>query len=281
MTARLSVNDLHVNYGGDPVLAGISAEIPAGEITTLIGPNGCGKSTLLLSMCGLLDYTGSITHGGAPIAKMKPRERARSIALLPQSPVAPERISVGQLVARGRHPHHSWFQQWTVEDEQKVEEALRTVGVEAFADKELQNLSGGQRQRAWIAMTVAQDTPTLLLDEPTTYLDLAHSIEILRLVRTLRDTEKKTIVMVLHDLNLAIRYSDHLIVMDSHGKIVATGHPWKIITPDLLWRTFCLDAVVVSDPETGGPLIVPRKDVSGSARELGKREVAENDFTEQ
>ncbi len=260
MTSSFITQDLTVSYGDKTILNGLSLQIPKGKITTLIGPNGCGKSTLLNSLCGLLDYSGEIAHDGTPIDQLKPKDRARQIALLPQSPIAPEGLTVFQLVTRGRHPHQSWLQQWSAEDEAKVSHSLDVVGASALAQSTLQNLSGGQRQRAWIAMTLAQDTPTVLLDEPTTYLDLAHSIDILRLVRRLRQQEHKTIVMVLHDLNLAVRYSDHLIVMSPDGTIAAAGEPNRVIDAALLKQTFGLDAVVIEDPETAGPLIVPRKD---------------------
>lgn len=256
---RLSARDLSVSYHGTPVLADLNVDIPTGVITTLIGPNGCGKSTLLKSLATVLDFTGSVTLDGRDITAMRRTERARLLAMLPQQPVAPDALTVEQLVARGRHPHQSWLQRWSSEDETKVAQALALTNTTELSKRPLSELSGGQRQRVWIAMTLAQDTPTLLLDEPTTYLDLAHSIELLRLVEQLRDTENKTIVMVLHDLNLAVRYSDHLIAMGRDGTVYAYGSPETIVTPTLLAEVFGLAARVIADPVTGGPLIVPEK----------------------
>lgn len=260
MKSSFAISNLSVSYGDRSVLHELSVDIPQGKVTTLIGPNGCGKSTLLNSLCGLMPYQRSITYEDTPIMGLRSRERARRIALLPQSPTAPEHMTVFQLVARGRHPHQSWFSQWSAQDELIVRQALRAVGMECRAGSELQHLSGGQRRRAWIAMALAQDTPTILLDEPTTYLDLAHSIEVLRIVRGLCDRDGKTIVMVLHDVNLAIRYSDILLAMEADGSIAAVGTPWDVISAEMLRRTFGLRAIVVNDPETGGPLVVPRKD---------------------
>ena len=254
--SRLRARGLTAGYGDTEILHGIDTDIPAGRITALIGPNGCGKSTLLSCFSTLLPYRGGVLLDDRDLRSVPRRERARLLALLPQQPTAPDGLTVAQLVARGRHPHQTWWSQWSTRDEAEVGRALETTGVPDLADRTLDQLSGGQRQRVWIAMTLAQDTPTLLLDEPTTYLDLAHSIDVLSLVRRLRDEEGKTIVMVLHDLNLAVRYADHLLVM-GEGRIAATGTPDEVMDADLLRDVFGLDARVVPDPVTGGPMIVP------------------------
>lgn len=256
---RLSARGLSTSYQGARVLSDLDVDIPTGAITTLIGPNGCGKSTLLKSLATVLDFSGTVTLNGRDIRSMKRTERARLLSMLPQQPVAPDALTVEQLVARGRHPHQSWLQRWSSDDESKVAQALELTNTAELAKRPISDLSGGQRQRVWIAMTLAQDTPTVLLDEPTTYLDLAHSIDLLRLVERLRDTEDKTIVMVLHDLNLAVRHSDYLIAMGSDGTVRAAGTPSDIVTPDLLAEVFGLAARVVVDPVTSGPLIVPEQ----------------------
>ncbi|MEZ2121759.1 MULTISPECIES: ABC transporter ATP-binding protein [unclassified Corynebacterium] len=253
---RLRVRGLTAGYGNTEILHGIDTDIPAGRITALIGPNGCGKSTLLSCFSTLLPYGGSVLLDDRDLGCVPRRERARLLALLPQAPTAPDGLTVAQLVARGRHPHQSWWSQWSTRDEAEVGRALEITGVRDLAERTLDQLSGGQRQRVWIAMTLAQDTPTLLLDEPTTYLDLAHSIDVLSLVRSLCDEAGKTIVMVLHDLNLAVRYADHLLVM-GEGKIAARGTPGEVMSPEMLRDVFGLKARIVPDPVTGGPMVVP------------------------
>ncbi len=254
--ARIAARGLTVGYGQDPVLRDLDLQIPADRVTTLIGPNGCGKSTLLKSLCDLLPFTGEVLLEGRSIRELKGVQRARRLTLLPQSPTAPEGLSVAGLVARGRHPYQSWLAQWSARDDDVVRDALEATGLLDLAQRPIAALSGGQRQRVWIAMALAQDTPTLLLDEPTTYLDLAFSIDVLSLVRRLRQERGKTVVMVLHDLNLAIRHSDHLVAL-AGGAVAAQGAPEQIITPELLEEVFGLTAVVVEDPVTGGPLVVP------------------------
>ncbi|OIJ36733.1 hypothetical protein BK826_02385 [Rothia kristinae] len=254
--ARIAARGLTVGYGQEPVLRELDLEIPADRVTTLIGPNGCGKSTLLKSLCDLLPFSGEVLLEGRSIRDLKGVERARRLTLLPQSPTAPEGLSVAGLVARGRHPYQSWLAQWSARDDDVVRDALEATGLLDLAQRPIAALSGGQRQRVWIAMALAQDTPTLLLDEPTTYLDLAFSIDVLSLVRRLRQERGKTVVMVLHDLNLAIRHSDHLVAL-AGGAVAAQGAPEQIITPELLEEVFGLTAVVVEDPVTGGPLVVP------------------------
>lgn len=246
-----------VGYGQRTIIRDLSATFPAGKITTIVGPNGCGKSTLLRAMSGLLNLdTGTVSVDGQNISDMKRKDVARILGMLPQSPVAPEGLLVSDLVARGRHPHQAWFRQWSSTDEDAVFEALKQTGSADLASRTLEELSGGQRQRVWISMVLAQNTDILFLDEPTTYLDLATSVDILELVDSLRQELGRTVVMVLHDLNLAVRYSDYLVVMKD-GQVIASGTPAEVITAELLQEAFDLRARVIEDPETGDPLIVP------------------------
>ena len=246
-----------VGYGQRTIIRDLSATFPAGKITTIVGPNGCGKSTLLRAMSGLLNLdTGTVSVDGQNISDMKRKDVARILGMLPQSPVAPEGLLVSDLVARGRHPHQAWFRQWSSTDEDAVFEALKQTGSADLASRTLDELSGGQRQRVWISMVLAQNTDILFLDEPTTYLDLATSVDVLELVDSLRQELGRTVVMVLHDLNLAVRYSDYLVVMKD-GQVIASGTPAEVITAELLQEAFDLRARVIEDPETGDPLIVP------------------------
>ncbi|MBF4161457.1 ABC transporter ATP-binding protein [Nocardioides acrostichi] len=254
---RLRAESVTVGYGEEPIVRNLTLAIPDGRVTTIVGPNGCGKSTLLRTMARLLTPTsGSVLLDGGPMHDLATKEVARRLALLPQSPVAPDGLLVRDLVARGRHPHQRWFSQWSRHDEEVVTAALTMTDTAHLGERPLEKLSGGQRQRAWIAMTLAQDTDLVLLDEPTTYLDLAHQIEVLDLVTRLNRERQRTIVMVLHDLNLAARYSD-LIVAMKDGTIAATGAPAEVFTPRLLDDTFGLSADVVPDPRTGLPLVIP------------------------
>ncbi|MGQ5694490.1 ABC transporter ATP-binding protein [Rhodococcus erythropolis] len=255
--SRLVAQNLTLGYGDRIIVDGLDLEIPTGVITTVIGPNGCGKSTLLRALGRLLKPKGgSVILDGKAISSMKTKEVARVLGMLPQTPVAPEGLTVADLVSRGRHPHQSWIRQWSADDEGEVAEALELTGVSDLADRPVDQLSGGQRQRAWISMALAQGTDILLLDEPTTYLDLAHSMEVLDLVDQLHEEMGRTVVMVLHDLNLAVRYSDHLIVMRD-GAVVASGVPKDIISAELLLEVFGLEAAVIDDPVSDRPLIVP------------------------
>ncbi|NKX89907.1 ABC transporter ATP-binding protein [Nocardia coubleae] len=254
---RLAADTVSLGYGERVIVDGLSLDIAPGVVTTVIGPNGCGKSTLLKSLGRLLrPREGQVVLDGKAISTMKTKDVARVIGMLPQTPVAPEGLTVADLVARGRHPHQSWLRQWSADDETEVAAALAQTGIADLADRTLDELSGGQRQRAWISMALAQGTDILLLDEPTTYLDLAHSLEVLDLVDRLHAEFGRTVVMVLHDLNLAIRYSDDLVVMAA-GRIVAQGKPADIITAELLAEVFGLDAKVLTDPVSGRPMVVP------------------------
>lgn len=254
----ISVANLRVGYTPDrPVISDLSLNIPGGQVTTIIGPNGCGKSTLLRAIGRLIpSQGGEVRLGDTDIGSMKRKDIAKTIGVLPQSPISPPGLIVSDLVSRGRHPHQSWIRQWSSSDEEEVNAALEMTDVAELADRSVDSLSGGQRQRVWISMVLAQHTDVLFLDEPTTYLDLAHSIEVLDLVNRLRRDLDRTVVMVLHDLNLAIRYSDNLVVMRD-GDLIATGKPEEIITSELLKEVFELDASVIEDPVVGGPLIVP------------------------
>lgn len=254
--ARLGAEGVTVGYADRVVLDNLDVTIPTGVITTVIGPNGCGKSTLLRTLSRLLKpRQGTVLLDGHDIARLRTKDVAKRMGLLPQTPIAPEGLTVADLVARGRHPHQSWVRQWSSDDADVVAKALHMTGVADLAHRPVDSLSGGQRQRVWISMTLAQGTDLLLLDEPTTYLDLAHAIDVIDLVDDLHEGGC-TIVMVLHDLNLAVRYSDNLIVMKS-GSIVAQGHPSEVITSELLLDTFGLQAKVIDDPVSERPLIVP------------------------
>ena len=255
--SRLIADNLSLGYGDRVIVDHLNLEVRTGVITTVIGPNGCGKSTLLRALGRLLKpRNGSVLLDGKAIGSMRTKDVARTLGMLPQAPVAPEGLTVADLVARGRHPHQSWLRQWSSDDEGEVAEALALTGVSDLADRPVDQLSGGQRQRAWISMALAQGTDILLLDEPTTYLDLAHSVEVLDLVDRMHEELGRTVVMVLHDLNLAIRYSDQLIVMRD-GTIVASGAPQDIISAELLLEVFGLKAAVIADPVSDRPLVVP------------------------
>jgi iron complex transport system ATP-binding protein len=255
--AVLKTNDLKVAYAEATILHDLNITIPAGRITALVGSNGCGKTTLLRVLARLLKPTkGAALLDGEEIARLPTRTVARRLGILPQSPIAPDGMTVRELVAQGRYPYQSWRQQWSREDEQMVAKALQTMHLDDLADRLLDSLSGGQRQRAWIAMTLAQNTEILLLDEPTTYLDLAHQIEILDLVDELNEQENRTIVMVLHDINQACRYAHHLIVL-KQGQVLAAGSPSEILDAKLMEEAFGVACHIVPDPVTGTPLCLP------------------------
>ncbi|MGO3885687.1 MAG: ABC transporter ATP-binding protein, partial [Mycetocola sp.] len=254
---RLAGTDLRIGYNGRTVSDGLTVEIPDRSFTAIIGPNACGKSTLLRALSRLVTpERGSVILDGQQIGKYSSKEVARRLGLLPQSATAPDGITVVDLVSRGRFPHQGAFRQWSPEDEVAVTRALEATGVRDLADRLVDELSGGQRQRVWISMVLAQDTPTLLLDEPTTFLDIVHQIEVLELCRRLHVTGEYTLVAVLHDLNLAFRYADHVIMMRD-GEILATGAPSEIVTAELLHEVFGLKAVVIPDPVVGTPLVIP------------------------
>lgn len=255
--SRLQAEKIELRYADRTIVDELSLEIPDGGFTVVVGPNGCGKSTLLRALGRMLaPRSGRVLLDGNDIRSYRTKEVARRIALLPQSPLSPGAITVADLVARGRYPYQSMLRQWSPEDERVVAEALAEVGMRNAADQLVDELSGGQRQRVWIAMTLAQRTPVLLLDEPTTFLDIAHQIEVLDLCSQLHQSGR-TLVAVLHDLNLAARYATHVVAMRS-GKIVMQGSASDVFTPELLREVFDLEALVLEDPETGRPLVVPR-----------------------
>jgi iron complex transport system ATP-binding protein len=254
---RLRAEEIRLAYGDRTVVDGLDLDVVAGTITAVIGPNGCGKSTLLRALGRLLKpAAGRVLLDGERIDKMPTREVAKLLGLLPQAPTAPEGLTVGDLVARGRHPHQAWYRQWSADDEEAVAQALEWTGIADLAERPVDELSGGQRQRAWISMALAQGTDLLLLDEPTTFLDLAHQVDVLELVRRLHREAGRTVVMVLHDLNLAARYSDRLVAM-REGRIVAVGAPADVVTEAMLAEVFGLAARVIEDPVAGTPLVVP------------------------
>ncbi|SNS85327.1 iron complex transport system ATP-binding protein [Geodermatophilus pulveris] len=256
-TVRLAAESVSLAYDDRVVVRDLDLQLADGSFTAIVGPNGCGKSTLLRALGRLLrPVSGQVLLDGRAIARTPTREVARVLGLLPQTPVAPEGLTVGDLVARGRHPHQSWLRQWSRDDEAAVAEALVWTDMADLADRPVDELSGGQRQRAWISMALAQGTDLLLLDEPTTYLDLSHQIDVLELVARLHAERGRTVVVVLHDLNLAARYAQRLVAMDG-GALVASGSPHEVLTEQLLAEVFDLEARVVPDPVVGSPMVVP------------------------
>ncbi|WP_373694951.1 ABC transporter ATP-binding protein [Kineococcus terrestris] len=256
-TARLRGQDLTLAYDERTIARGLSLEVPDGSFTVVVGPNACGKSTLLRALARMLKPTsGHVLLDGEHIRSLPSKEVARRLGLLPQTASAPEGITVADLVARGRFPHQKLLRQWTRDDERAVDAAMASTHVEDLADRAVDELSGGQRQRVWIAMALAQETPLLLLDEPTTFLDIAHQIEVLDLLATLHEEQGRTLVAVLHDLNHACRYATHLVALKG-GRVMAQGDPREVVTAELVERVFGLPCVVVPDPETGTPLVVP------------------------
>jgi iron complex transport system ATP-binding protein len=256
--AVLVGDGLHLRYESVVVAEDLDVQIPRGSLTMIIGPNGCGKSTLLKALARMLKpERGTVLLDGADIRSEPTKAVARRLGLLPQSPIAPDGITVADLVSRGRYPYQQLLRQWSRDDELIVNEAMAATGVSHFAQRAVDELSGGERQRVWLAMVLAQQTQTLLLDEPTTYLDLAHQLDVLELCETVRASRDMTIVVVMHELNLAIRYADHLIVMRG-GKVQAVGDPGEIVTEDLIEKTFGLPCRIAEDPETGKPMVIPR-----------------------
>jgi len=253
----LTTRKLTLAYDQALIIKQLDLAIPTGKITALVGPNGCGKSTLLKGLGRLIKPRQGVVYlDGKSITEQSTKAIARQLGLLPQGPVAPEGLTVRELVAQGRYPYQSWLQQWSEADEQAVEQALTITEMTDLGDRPLDTLSGGQRQRAWIAMTLAQDTDILLLDEPTTFLDLAHQIEVLDLLYNLNQRENRTIVMVLHELNQACRYGDHLIAMKA-GQVYAQGKPHQVMTEALVQEVFSLDCRIINDPVAGTPLCIP------------------------
>ncbi|RFU20184.1 ABC transporter ATP-binding protein [Geodermatophilus marinus] len=254
---RLAAESVSLAYDEKVVVHDLDLQLTEGSFTAIVGPNGCGKSTLLRALGRLMrPESGQVLLDGRSIARTPTREVAKVLGLLPQTPVAPEGLTVADLVARGRHPHQSWLRQWSRGDEAAVAEALAWTDMSELADRPVDALSGGQRQRAWISMALAQGTDLLLLDEPTTYLDLSHQIDVLELVGRLHAERGRTVVVVLHDLNLAARYAQRLVAMKD-GVLVASGTPAEVITEPLLADVFDIEARVVPDPVAGTPMVVP------------------------
>ena len=255
---RLGARDLSLGYGATPIVEGLTVDVAPGAVTAIVGPNACGKSTLLRGLARLMSpAAGQVILDGSDISRLRTKDVAKRLGLLPQSSIAPEGITVADLVTRGRFPHQTMLRQFSRADQQAVADAMAATGVTAIAGRPVDQLSGGQRQRVWIAMVLAQQTPLILLDEPTTFLDIAHQIELLDLFADLNAEQGCTIVAVLHDLNHACRFADQIIAMKA-GAIVAQGNPADVITATLVEEVYGLECQVIDDPETGTPLVIPR-----------------------
>ncbi len=255
--SRLAAQNVTLAYDQRVIAENLSVDIPDNSFTVIVGPNACGKSTLLRALSRMLKpQAGSVLLDGSAISSQPAKKVARTLGLLPQSSIAPDGITVADLVARGRYPHQGLLRQWSEEDERIVQESMDATGVGELGERYVDELSGGQRQRVWIAMALAQQTPLLLLDEPTTYLDIQHQIEVLDLCAQLHEEQGRTLVAVLHDLNHAARYASHIIALRG-GEVVAEGAPAEVVTADLIERVFHLKCQIIDDPETGTPLIIP------------------------
>ena len=255
--SRLEALQIQAGYAETTILKSVDLAIPDGQVTILIGPNGCGKSTLLKTMARILPPSrGHVLLDGKDIHTLNTRSVAARLGLLPQGPIAPEGLTVRELVAQGRYPHQSLLRQWTQADEDAVKGAMETAGITDFADRSVDTLSGGQRQRCWVAMVLAQETELILLDEPTTFLDLKVQVDLMNLLTGLAHERGRTLVIVLHELSLAAAYADHLVMMKD-GQIVASGDPDDIFTADRLKQVFDLDASVLRDPASGRLVCVP------------------------
>ncbi|MAM11538.1 MAG: cobalamin/Fe(3+)-siderophore ABC transporter ATP-binding protein [Rhizobiaceae bacterium] len=253
----LSAEKITTGYGDKTVLDDLSFTVPESRITAIVGANACGKSTLLKTLSRLLaPRKGEVLLDGKAIHRMPTKRLARALGLLPQSPLAPEGITVADLVSRGRHPHQTMFSRWSAKDDAAVALALDTTGTADLADRAVDELSGGQRQRVWIAMVLAQETDILLLDEPTTFLDISHQVEVLDLLTDLNRKHGTTIVMVLHDLNLAARYADHLVAMKA-GRLHVAGAPEAVLTQDHIRAVFSLESRIIIDPVSARPMMLP------------------------
>jgi iron complex transport system ATP-binding protein len=254
---RLRAEGLSLGYDDQTIVSNLDVTVLDGKVTAIVGANACGKSTLLRGLARLLaPRSGAVYLDGKALSDLSTLDVAKVLGLLPQTPIAPDGITVADLVARGRYPHQGWFRRWTERDHDAVANALEATGTADLVDRPIRQLSGGQRQRVWVAMALAQDTDLLLLDEPTTYLDINHQVELLRLLCKLNTEAGKTIVIVMHDLNLACRFCDHVIAM-SDGSIVAEGAPTEVVTAELVEKVFGLTCMVVPDPVAGTPMVVP------------------------
>lgn len=260
----IQTQNLSLAYDAETIIRQLSLSITPGQITALVGPNGCGKSTLLRGLARLLrPQTGEVLLDGKAIHSLPTKQLAKQLGILPQGPTAPEGLTVYELVAQGRYPHQGFFQQWSHEDEHVTREAIAITNMVEYADRPLDTLSGGQRQRAWIALTLAQDTSILLLDEPTTYLDIGHQLEVMELIERLNRERQMTIVLVLHDLNQAARFGRRMIVLKD-GAIMADGAPWDVMTREMLAAVFRVQADVIPDPVSGVPICLPFRTLEGS-----------------
>ena len=262
---ELSANGLSLGYDGARIVDGLDLAIAPGAVTVIVGANASGKSTLLRGLARLLPpQAGTVTLDGRDIASLPSKQVATIVGLLPQQPIAPEGIGVADLVGRGRYPHQGWFRHWSSTDDAIVAAAMAATQTLELAPRRMEELSGGQRQRVWIAMALAQKPDILLLDEPTTFLDVTHQIEVLDLLHELNHEQGTTVVMVLHDLNLAARYADRLVVM-RQGKIIAEGPPAQVLTEAVVLEAFGLTARVIPDPVCGSPMVVPIGRFHGTA----------------
>lgn len=257
MSERLNTEDLTIGYAEHTIVNGLNLSIPTGKITALVGANGSGKSTILKTMARIMKpKSGSVMLDGKSIHNFSTKEVARQLAILPQNPTAPDGLTVSELISYGRFPHQKGFGTMTAEDRSIIAKAISVTGMEPFQDRPIDRLSGGQRQRAWIAMALAQETDILFLDEPTTFLDMAHQLEVLQLLQKLNKEEGRTIVMVVHDLNHATRYAQHMVAIKS-GNVISEGTPNEVMTPEVLREVFGIEADIVPDPRTGVPLCLP------------------------
>jgi len=280
--SRLRSDQLSLSYGSRPIVQDLNLRVPDGLITALVGANGSGKSTILKSMARILNPTqGGVYLDGKLIHRQPTKEVAKNLAILPQNPTSPEGLTVRELVSFGRYPHQKGFGILSAEDNRMIEWALQATGMTMFRDRPVDHLSGGQRQRAWIAMALAQGTELLLLDEPTTFLDMAHQVEVMILLEKLNKEQKRTIVMVVHDLNHAARYAQHLVAL-KHGTVLYEGQPEVVMTSQMLRDVFNIDADIIPDPRTGAPLCLPyglADEPAGTAASIG--EPASTDYRDE
>lgn len=257
MTERLLTTGLHIGYGETAIVNDLNMTVPTGKITALVGANGSGKSTILKTMARIMKpQSGGVLLDGLSIHSQSTKQVAKQLAILPQNPTAPDGLTVSELVGYGRFPHQKGFGTMTPEDKGIIQWALEVTGMIAFADRAVDQLSGGQRQKAWIAMALAQQTDMLFLDEPTTFLDMAHQLEVLHLLQKLNEEEDRTIIMVVHDLNHASRYADHIVAIKA-GTVMSKGAPFEVMTQDILREVFGIEVDIVADPRTGVPLCLP------------------------
>ena len=267
MADRLSTIDLTIGYGENIIVDNLNLTVPNGKITALVGANGSGKSTILKTMARIMNpINGGVMLDGQMIHRKSTKEVAKELAILPQNPAAPDGLTVYELVGYGRYPHQTGLGTMTKEDRKVIQWAIKVTGMTEFYDRAVDQLSGGQRQRAWIAMALAQQTNILFLDEPTTFLDMAHQLEVLKLLQKLNEEEQRTIIMVVHDLNHAARFAHHMVAIKS-GMVVSAGTPEEVVTSDVLRKVFAIEADIITDPRTNSPLCLPYALVDGAEKE--------------